>query len=76
MRGTFIIDPQGIIRSININDEPLGREVAETVRQVKALQYADANVGQGCPANWRPGKDTIEANPVGSGKFFSKWGHQ
>mmetsp|Transcript_307 Transcript_307/g.365 ORF Transcript_307/g.365 Transcript_307/m.365 type:complete len:232 (+) Transcript_307:122-817(+) len=73
MRGTFIVDPNGILRAINVNDEPLGRDVAETVRQVKALQYADANKGQGCPANWQPGADTIVANPSDSKTFFSKW---
>lgn len=73
MRGTFIIDPKGIIRSININDEPLGRDVSETVRQVKALQYADANKGQGCPANWKPGDASIVADPEASKAYFSEW---
>jgi len=74
MRGTFVIDPAGKLRSFTVNDEPIGRDVDEVVRIVKAAQYADANQGQGCPANWKPGQDSITANPTDSKKFFAEWG--
>lgn len=73
MRGTFIIDPAGTIRAMTIHDEPLGRSVAETVRAVKGLQYADTHTGEGCPANWEPGASSIIANPKDSKTFFKEW---
>lgn len=73
MRGTFIIDPKGVLRAFTVHDEPLGRSVAETVRAVKGLQYADSHQGEGCPANWEPGADTIKADPKDSLDFFKSW---
>lgn len=73
MRGTFIIDPEGTIRAMTVHDEPLGRSVAETVRAVKGLQFADQHKGEGCPANWEPGTDSIKANPTDSKSFFKTW---
>ncbi|KAJ8601628.1 hypothetical protein CTAYLR_008915 [Chrysophaeum taylorii] len=73
MRGTYIIDPAGVLRAYTVHDEPLGRSVEETVRAVNALQYADEHAGEGCPANWAPGKDTIKANPADSKEFFKAW---
>jgi len=57
-RGLFIIDGQGILRQITINDLPVGRSVDETLRLVKAFQHTDSH-GEVCPANWQPGKDTV-----------------
>jgi peroxiredoxin (alkyl hydroperoxide reductase subunit C) len=73
LRGLFIIDPKGVIRSIQINDDHVGRSVDETLRLIKAFKYADKN-GAVCPANWQPGDDTMEPTPDGSRKFFAKWG--
>ena len=50
LRGLFIIDPQGIVRQITINDLPIGRSVDETLRLVKALQYVEIH-GEVWPAN-------------------------
>ncbi|KAF9650412.1 peroxiredoxin [Thelephora ganbajun] len=71
LRGLFIIDPQGILRQITINDLPVGRSVEETVRLVKAFQFAD-KYGEVCPANWTEGGKTIKANPKGSLEYFSE----
>ena len=46
LRGLFIIDPEGIIRSIQINDDAVGRSVEETLRILKAFQWADGHVGK------------------------------
>lgn len=53
-RGTFIIDPQGYLRSITINDNSVGRNVEETLRTLQALQ-----TGELCPVSWAPGQKTL-----------------
>jgi len=71
LRGLFIIDPQGVVRQITINDLPVGRDVDETLRLVQAFQYVDKH-GEVCPAGWKPGKDTIIPNPNDKIKYFQK----
>lgn len=56
LRGTFIIDPNGLIRHMTINDPDVGRSVEETLRTLRALR-----TGQLCPAEWKPGKPTLMA---------------
>jgi NADH-dependent peroxiredoxin subunit C len=60
LRGTFIIDPTGILRSMEINDNSIGRKGAETLRKLQAAQYVETHKGQVCPASWEPGGDTLE----------------
>mmetsp|Transcript_2438 Transcript_2438/g.3456 ORF Transcript_2438/g.3456 Transcript_2438/m.3456 type:complete len:226 (-) Transcript_2438:338-1015(-) len=74
LRGLFIIDPEGKVRSLQVNDEAVGRNVDETLRTLQAFQYADSHAGEGCPANWTPGDSTIKANPNGAKDFFKVWG--
>lgn len=54
LRGTFIIDPDGILRSYVVNDLPVGRSVEETLRTLTALQ-----TGELCPCEWTKGKKTL-----------------
>jgi alkyl hydroperoxide reductase subunit AhpC len=61
LRGLFLIDKAGIIRHITINDLPLGRSVDEAIRVLEALQYFEKN-GEVCPADWKPGKPTINTS--------------
>lgn len=70
LRGLFIIDPNNTIRHIQINDDSVGRNVDETIRILKAFQYADSHHGEACPASWQPGSDTIKANPWGASEYF------
>lgn len=70
LRGLFIIDPSGKIRSMQINDDAVGRSVEETLRLLKAFQWADSHVGEACPASWTPGSDTIKTNPYESKEYF------
>ena len=70
LHGLFIIDPAGVIRSIQINDDQVGRSVEETLRLLKAFQWADSHQGEACPASWTPGQDTIKTNPDGSKEYF------
>lgn len=69
LRGLFIIDPKNILRHVTINDLPIGRDVDETLRVLQALQFTDEH-GEVCPANWRPGKRTMVADPVKSMDYF------
>lgn len=75
LRGTFIIDPNGIVRQLSINDLPVGRSVDETIRLIKAFQFV-AEHGEVCPANWNPetNKDTIKPDVTKSKEYFSKHG--
>lgn len=54
----FIIDNRGVLRQITMNDLPVGRSVDETLRLVQAFQYTDMH-GEVCPANWKPGEQTV-----------------
>jgi peroxiredoxin (alkyl hydroperoxide reductase subunit C) len=60
LRGTFIIDPDGIIKTAEVNDLGIGRSAADLVRKVQAAQHIAANPGQVCPASWKPGAETLE----------------
>ena len=68
-RGLFIIDEKGTLRQITINDLPVGRSVEETLRLVQAFQFTDKH-GEVCPANWKPCKKTMKADPVKSKEYF------
>lgn len=70
-RGLFIIDTKGILRQITINDLPVGRSVEETVRLIQAFQFTDKH-GEVCPANWRPGGETIKPGVKESKDYFEK----
>jgi peroxiredoxin (alkyl hydroperoxide reductase subunit C) len=59
-RATFVIDPDGIIKAIEITDEPIGRNADELVRKIQALEYARNNPGQACPAKWKPGAEVLK----------------
>ena len=74
IRGLFIIGPKGKIRSIIMNDDQVGRSVAEIKRLVLAFQHAESHDGTVCPANWQPGDDTIKANHKDKVEFFAKIG--
>ena len=56
LRATFIVDPQGIIRHVNVNDLSVGRNVDEVLRVLDALQTDEL-----CPCNWQRGEPTLEA---------------
>ena len=71
LRGLIIVDGNGVIRSITINDAPVGRSVDETLRVVEAFKFTD-KYGEVCPANWKPGKSTIKPDHAKKGEFFEK----
>jgi peroxiredoxin len=59
LRGTFIINPDGVIKTAEIHSNEIARDIAETLRKLKAAQYTAANPGQVCPAKWKEGEKTI-----------------
>ncbi len=69
LRGTVIIRGDGVVRCVNSNDLPVGREVEEYLRLVQAFQYTDTH-GEVCPAGWRPGHKTMIPDPKGSKAYF------
>lgn len=68
LRASYIIDGKAIVRQVSINDLPVGRSVDESLRLIKALQFADEH-GEVCPANWQPKSRTI--NPKKASDYFS-----
>ncbi len=59
LRGTFIIDPSGTIKTLEIHDNAIARDVSETVRKLKAAQYVASHPNEVCPAKWKEGAKTI-----------------
>jgi peroxiredoxin (alkyl hydroperoxide reductase subunit C) len=58
-RGTFLVDPDGVIQFTEVTAEGIGRNAVELLRKVKAAQYVRSNPGQVCPARWEEGDDTF-----------------
>ncbi len=73
LRGTFIIDPTGIVRHAAVNDLPVGRSVPEVLRLLQAFQFAD-KAGSVCPSKWKPGSQAIKPNPDDAKEFFKTQG--
>ena len=71
LRGLFLIDEEGILRHAVINDLPLGRSTEEALRVVEALAFFQKH-GEVCPANWKPGGDSIKPNSEASKEYFKK----
>ncbi len=59
LRGTFLIDPDGIVRAMEIHDNAIGRSAKELLRKLQAAKFVREHGGQVCPAEWNPGDDTI-----------------
>ena len=59
LRGTFIVDPDGIVKSMEVNDNSIGRSAKELLRKVKAAQFVREHGDQVCPASWEEGDATL-----------------
>ena len=59
LRGTFIVNPEGVIKTLEIHDNAIARDVKETLRKLKAAQYVASHPGEVCPAKWTPGQKTL-----------------
>jgi peroxiredoxin 2/4 len=71
LRGLFLLDRAGIVRHALINDLPLGRNVAEALRMVDALQFHET-YGEVCPANWHEGDDGMVPTADGVATYLAK----
>lgn len=60
LRGTFIIDPDGILKAMEVNNNDIGRNAAETLRKVEAAKFVGEHPGNVCPASWKPGDETLK----------------
>ena len=72
LRGAFLIDKEGIIRSQIVNDLPLGRSIPEILRLFDALQFTEQHGGEVCPANWKKGDIGMQASPTGVAKYLAE----
>jgi alkyl hydroperoxide reductase subunit AhpC len=71
IRGTAIVNPEGVLMHMSQNEPSVGRNVDETLRLVKAYQFA-ASHGEVCPARWEEGQPTIKPDPKASKAFFGR----
>jgi peroxiredoxin 2/4 len=69
-RGLFLIDKDGVVQHQVVNNLPLGRNVDEAIRMVKALQFFEKN-GEVCPANWNEGSKGMKPNEAGLKEYFN-----
>jgi peroxiredoxin (alkyl hydroperoxide reductase subunit C) len=58
-RGTFVVDPDGVIQIVEITAGGIGRDALELLRKVKAAQYVASHPGEVCPAKWQEGEKTL-----------------
>lgn len=59
LRGSFIFDPDGILKAYEMHDNSIGRSAKELLRKLQAAIYVREHGGEVCPASWEPGKDTL-----------------
>ncbi|MBE0439995.1 MAG: alkyl hydroperoxide reductase subunit C [Gammaproteobacteria bacterium] len=59
LRGTFVINPEGVIKVCEVHDLGIGRSAKELVRKIQAAQYVATHDGEVCPASWQPGEETL-----------------
>lgn len=60
LRGSFIIDPDGKLKTIEIHDNSIGRSAKELLRKLRAAKFVRDHGGEVCPASWEPGEDTLK----------------
>jgi peroxiredoxin (alkyl hydroperoxide reductase subunit C) len=58
-RGTFVVDPDGVIQIMEVTAEGVGRNAEELVRKIRAAQYVREHPGEVCPAKWEEGAETL-----------------
>ena len=74
LRGRFLIDPDGIVQAMEVMTPPVGRKLAETIRQVQAFQVVRASKGtEATPAGWMPGDPVLRPGPDLVGNVWKVW---
>lgn len=73
-RGRFLIDPDGVVQGYEVLTPPVGRNIAETLRQIQAFQLVrKSNGAEATPSGWKPGKMTLQPGPDLVGKVWEVW---
>ena len=75
LRGRFLIDPDGVVQSAEIVSAPVGRDISEVLRQLRAFQH-HRKTGELMPCGWQPGRPTLPSELEGSkisGKVWESW---
>jgi len=73
-RGRFLIDPDGVIQGYEVLTPPMGRNVAESIRQIQAFQLVRESKGtEATPSGWRPGKPTLKPGADLVGNVWREW---
>lgn len=74
VRGRFLIDPDGVVQGFEVLTPPVGRNVMETLRQIRAFQIVRESEGtQATPSGWQPGKAVLNPGPGLVGKVWEEW---
>lgn len=60
LRGSFLIDPEGILKAFEVHDNSIGRSADELFRKLEAAKFVEEHGGEVCPANWKPGAKTLK----------------
>ena len=58
--GTFVVNPEGKIKVVELNDNNIGRDASELLRKVEAAQFVASHDGEVCPAKWKKGESTLK----------------
>lgn len=59
-RGTFVVNPEGLVKIVEVHDGGIGRNASELVRKIQAAQFVATHPGEVCPAKWKPGAETLK----------------
>lgn len=73
VRGVFILNPEGIVQTYEVLTPPVGRNIFETLRQLKAAKMVSENAGEVAPCGWEPGKKTLKPSEELVGKVWEQW---
>ena len=60
LRGSFIIDPESVLKAYEIHDNSIGRSAKELLRKLQAAIFVKEHKGEVCPASWKPGEKTLK----------------
>ena len=59
LRGSFVIDPDGVLKAYEMHDNAIGRSIEELLRKLQASLFVREHGGEVCPVNWKPGSETL-----------------
>ena len=60
LRATVIVDPKGMIKSYEVHDNDIGRNIEEILRKLQAAKFTAEHRGYACPVSWQPGERTLK----------------